>query len=180
MGEHSSDHVMDETTSIGVGDAKITASFPRLRKDVESTLQLTIVREKTQEPISQATVECTVLEGSTPDTHAMNHSQHAAESLDSSKAENIPWQAMVAKGSGIFTFAYTPRQTGQYLIRVRIASIDNRLLDPAIIVEKIRTVSDQAGDKPSRGMMGGMGSFGTFAVAGMAAIMIILMTTRWL
>jgi len=82
---------------------------------------------------------------------------------------------------GLYKFLYTPHKEGNYRLTLSVSSIAGEQLERPILIEVTRAVMSHkaSGGMGMMGGMGGMGGFGTIAIAGMAAVMIVLMATRW-
>jgi len=157
------------------GKYTATATFPTMNAGEETSIALTIVDSQSKLPCAQADVTLNVQMVDSTMDHSMMHMNHGMDSSGMTQmAAGKQFKRQLSEGTekGLYKFLYTPPKEGNYRLTLSVSSIASEQLERPIFIEVTKTVM-------SHGTSGGMGGMGTIAVAGMVAVMIVLMATRW-
>jgi len=166
---------IEHKKEVETGKYSVNATFPPMRTREETSITLSIVDVQTQSFFKKADVAFTVQLVDAVTDHSMIQMEHAR---DSSEVSQMPaqkaFQQQLTESTpgGLFKFAYTPQDDGNYLLTLIVQAVDGIQLEKPIVMQEAKPAM---GHKPSgdMGMMGSTSAIGIITVAVMATMMLI-------
>ena len=171
--EMTSDSVLEK--EVVMGEMRATAVFPPLELGTDAVLTLRLMDARTGAPISGAQVYFHVQH-----VHHVNQHDAAAESPSQMKEQehdgDTNQEVPESTTPGVYTIPFGSSHAGEYTLIFTVTAIGDRMLEPEMRLEAIRTVSGESNEHHAS-MMGGSNTT-TFLIIGgvvMGAMMVVML-----